>query len=188
MKIFCFLSFISSQLLAQNGFDALDLNLIIWEPNKKLEWKDFSGTMDPNLFGNALTTYSIEIVPENVMVDGEDNIQGYENLTVVTKFYKDKSWTVSRTDNLLKHEQLHFDIAELYARKIRKKFSDLINLEEKKFDAYANAYEVLWQECRQYQKKYDLETKNGILVDQNSIWTNKIRQEIKMLDNYRWNK
>ncbi len=115
----------------------------------------------------------------------EDNIQNYENLTVVAKFYKDKSWVTSRTDGLLAHEQLHFDIAELYARKIRKKFSELKSVNEQRFAVYASAYELLWQECREYQKMYDSQTKNGILTEENNIWINKVLNEIMELNEFK---
>ncbi len=185
MKIFWFLLLFTTGAFSQNAFDNSNLNTIVWNHNEKLEWKDFTGILAPNLFGNALTSYKIEIVPENVLVDAEDNIQGYENLTVIAKFYKDKSWTISQTEDLLAHEQLHFDIAELYARRIRKKFSELKNIKEKRFSVYALAYEHLWQECRQYQKTYDSETKNGILKEENVIWINKIKQEILDLDRFK---
>lgn len=120
MKLYWIIFLFTTVVLSQNTDDEYESNKIIWNQDKKLEWKDFTGVLDPNLFGNALTSYKIEIIPENVLVDAEDNIQNYENLTVVAKFYKDKSWATSRTDGLLAHEQLHFDIAELYARKIRK--------------------------------------------------------------------
>lgn len=184
MKIFLLLFLLGTGALSQNSYPNSDSNTIIWNQDQKLEWRDFTGVLDPNIFGNALTSYKIEIVPENVLVDAEDNIQGYENLTVVAKFYKDKSWTISQNENLLAHEQLHFDIAEVYSRMLRKKFSELKRMKEKRFSVYASAYEVLWQECRQYQKKYDSETKNGVLKVENNMWIHKIKQEILELDGF----
>ncbi len=184
MKLLWFLFFYTTRILSQNNTDESN-NTILWNQNIQLEWKDFSGEIDPNLFGSALTTYSIEIIPENVLVDREDNIQGYENLTVIAKFYKDKSWSVVKTYELLSHEQLHFDIAELYARKIRKKFSGLKEKGEQKFSSYATAYEVLWQKCREYQKTYDYNTKNGILIARNKWWINKVNEELTELNKYK---
>jgi hypothetical protein len=185
MKIFWLFLFFTSVVFSQNAYLESPINTVIWNENYKLEWKDFKGVLDPNIFANALTTYKIEIIPENVLVDAEDNIQDYKNLTVVAKFIKDKSWSISKSDNLLAHEQLHFDIVELFSRKIRKKFNELKSENEQRFSIYASAYELLWQECRKYQKKYDSETESGILIDENNIWINKIKQEISDLDKYR---
>lgn len=185
MKLYWIIFLFTTVVLSQNTDDEYESNKIIWNQDKKLEWKDFTGALDPNLFGNALTSYKIEIIPENVLVDADDNIQNYENLTVVAKFYKDKSWVTSRTDGLLAHEQLHFDIAELYARKIRKKFSELKSVNEQRFAVYASAYELLWQECREYQKMYDSQTKNGILTEENNIWINKVLNEIMELNEFK---
>ena len=79
---------------------------------------------------------------------------------------------------LLKHEQLHFDIAELFCRKINLKFRELQSNNIKNFDTYQNAYSSLWNECRKYQKEYDFETYHGFFKDTNNEWILKIKSEL----------
>ena len=46
---------------------------------------------------------------------------------VYAHFYPDKSWVIKEqsSEHILNHEQLHFDITELHARKFRKQLSTL---------------------------------------------------------------
>jgi hypothetical protein len=148
--------------------------IIPWNKSYKLKWEDFRGELNPNVFAYAVTSYKIDIIPEHVSVDAHDNILNYQDLDVRANFYKNQSWTVSKDLELLNHEQLHFDIAELYARKIRDRFSELKALKEKRFSMYWNAYSKLWNACRQLQKNYDLETNHGAKKSENDKWVAKI--------------
>jgi hypothetical protein len=130
--------------------------------------------MNPDIFAYAVTSYKIEILPENVQVDPKNNILNYQDLTVLAKFHKNQSWTVSDDLDLLNHERLHFDIAELFARKIRKSFFKLKTAKERSYSKYWNAYTVLWKECRLQQKQYDLETNHGTKKIENDKWIAKI--------------
>ena len=128
---------------------------IPWSKNRKLEWKDFQGQPTEDLFAAALTSYKIEIIPSNVIVDEGNNFKNFTKLTVEANFYKNHSWAVEKNDYLLQHEQLHFDIAELFARKMRTEFKKLQDKNIANFDTYYNVYKKLWAECRQMQKAFD---------------------------------
>ncbi|SFS80998.1 DUF922 domain-containing protein [Lutibacter maritimus] len=161
-------------------------SIIEWDENQKLTWSDFLDKPDENdSVGDALTSYKIEIVPSNVVVDENDRIQNFRNLTVKANFYKYHSWYIENTDDLLEHEQLHFDIAELFARKMRKEFIKMQNDNESKFDIYSNCYSRLWKECRIMQQQYDYETSHGREKAMNQKWFDKIRSEINKLNEYR---
>lgn len=56
------------------------------------------------------------------------------------------------------HEQLHFDITEFFARKIRKCFSELQAGGETDIDSYVKAYHKLDAAKDTFQDKYDRET------------------------------
>ncbi len=158
--------------------------VIPWNKSQKLKWKDFLGTLDPDIFAYALTSYKIDIIPESVAVDNNDNILNYKTLSVTANFYKKQSWSVSQDLNLLNHEQLHFDIAELFARKIRKRFSELKTIEEKRFSVYWNEYSKLWKDCRAFQKQYDIETNHGAKLDENKKWAENIGSLLEAFKEY----
>ncbi|MCT8341206.1 DUF922 domain-containing Zn-dependent protease [Flavobacteriaceae bacterium TK19130] len=165
--------------------DGVNNSIIAWDSDNKLEWSDFQGEIDPDKFGSAMTSHKIEILPMNVMVDEEDNIQGYENMTVQAQFFKEKSWTATTSNYMLSHEQLHFDIAELFARKIRKRFEELKSNEIATFSKYQKAYSLLWKECRRMQIRYDKETKHGQLQDINSMWEKDIAEQLNDLKEFK---
>lgn len=159
-------------------------SIISWNASKKLEWKDFNGKLNPNIFAYAVTSYKIEIIPQNVIVDANDQMPGYKDLDVLANFYKKQSWTISDDIELLNHEQLHFDIAELFARKIRKRFLELKTSKEKNFNKYQHAYNILWKECRLLQKQYDIETNHGANKTENTSWENKVNTQLLNLKDF----
>ncbi|MBL4662213.1 MAG: hypothetical protein JKY22_01305 [Flavobacteriaceae bacterium] len=128
---------------------------ITWSEDYQATWADFQGVVDNGYLLAAMTSYKIDLQPETVMVDENDQIQGYENLTVIANFYKKTSWHSTNSDHILKHERLHFDIAELFSRKIRKRFSELENRKQATFSVYQEVFTLFWKECRMMQKQYD---------------------------------
>lgn len=168
------LCFVCSFLFSQENKISIDDNIISWSNTNKLQWHDYKGTMNPDIFAYAVTSYKIDIIPENVKVDAQDHILNYQDLTVQANFYKNHSWTISADVNLLNHEQLHFDIAELYARKIRQRFAELKTAKEQRFSRYWDEYNALYKACRLLQKQYDVETNHGAKKLENDAWIEKI--------------
>lgn len=154
---------------------------IEWSENEKLKWSDFQAIPDTTIFAFANTVYKIEILPRNVVVDSQNSIQNYEAITVVAQFLSHLSWVYKEDDNLLKHEQLHFDIAELHARKMRKEFEKMKKQKMANFDAYSAAYNRLWQACIEVQKRYDKETNHGIFVQENKKWERDIYNQLNAI-------
>lgn len=179
-----FLNFIMLLLLSSSISFAQKNETIDWSSELKLEWEDFKGNLDPNVFAYAKTSYKIEVIPEDVLVNENDEMVNYKELNVIARFYKKHSWTVSNNLDLLEHERLHFDIAELFARKIRRKFSDLKNNGENRFTVYYSEYKSLWQMCRLYQKNYDQETNHGANLKKNKEWILNVKKEINELRDF----
>lgn len=153
-------------------------SIIPWSKDIKLKWDDFKATPNTEVIAYAQTSYKIEILPSDVSVDSDNNIQNYESLTVIANFYTNHSWVYKKDDYLLKHEQLHFDIAGLYAIKINNEFKKLIEQKNANFDSYYGIYQKLWAKCRNTQKMFDSETNHGQLIEENKKWIQKITNEI----------
>jgi hypothetical protein len=183
--IFCI--FITGLLSAQSQKEQVNDTIIVWQADFLLTWNDFQGKPGENVYARAQTSYKIEIVPREVLVDEEDNIQGFEKLTVEAQFYKKKSFKAlsNYTASLLRHEQLHFDIAELFARKIRARFTELKEENEAKFSLYWEHYSALWMECRKLQKEYDTTTNHGRELFINKKWETTIQQELELLAEFK---
>lgn len=153
-------------------------NTIPWTKSTKLSWADFKAKPNEEVFGYALTSYKVEIQPSDVLVDNENNIKKYEQLTVVANFYTNHSWVFKKSEYLLSHEQLHFDIAGLFAEKMNKEFERLKKEKVASFDSYLKVYQKLWAECRETQRAYDKETSHGQLVEENNSWIQRINEQL----------
>lgn len=94
---------------------------IPWSANYKLRWEDFQGSPDTVKFkGFKAVTWTQLKSKANLL---EDRIE-YE---ISCNFIRNESWHIHSSLDLLIHEQGHFDIAEVYARKLRKALSQHIS-------------------------------------------------------------
>ena len=94
------------------------LQPIPWSASRHLTWADYLGAPDFSTDAAAMTVYLIGYSTECT----GDRL----SFSVTTTFQPDRSWVRSsvlestvRATRLLEHEQLHFDLSELHARKIR---------------------------------------------------------------------
>ena len=97
---------------------------ISWNENRKLTWADLKDQPNLNSGAVALTASGITF---GFSIQKSGGRPTSFNTTVESLFYPDKSWYIEeRADNyILGHEQLHFDITELHARKFRQQISRL---------------------------------------------------------------
>src|SRR3990170_3299813 len=87
-------------------------DLIQWSDNYRLTWDDFQATPPKNATKAALTSSSIFMKFET-----EGSSLRYD---ISCNFDKKHSWGRVKNAHILAHEQGHFDIAEIYARKLNK--------------------------------------------------------------------
>jgi hypothetical protein len=78
---------------------------------------------------------------------------------------------------LLEHEQLHFDIAEITVRKIRARFQDFKNAcaEAGGTDPIQQMVAQVDRELQEEQQRYDRETGHGINARAQDQWKRKVR-------------
>lgn len=160
-------------------------NVLQWQEGYKLRVEDFKKPRKAN-DSYSHTAYKIEFYPSEVLVDANDYIQGYEDVTVVAEFHMDKShFNPEYEAEYLPFEQLTFDIAELYARKIRKRFDELKAKKERRFSMYNYEYNLLWKACREYQSEFSKATNNGWKAkDKIAEWRDKIDKDLNELQEY----
>jgi hypothetical protein len=101
--------------------DSSKHDTLYWENHAALSRSDFLGS-EPYMSQFAAYTYTIILMEYDVTSNGNREIQ--PNFSISAAFNKKKSWiskaSATSPDRVLKHEQVHFDIAELTARKLRK--------------------------------------------------------------------
>jgi predicted secreted Zn-dependent protease len=97
-------------------------------------------------------------------------------------FNRNKSWTKEKkSDYLLEHEQLHFDITELFVRKLRKQLNDLGNNCKRLNSHIEHYYKENYKEFVAYQNAYDNETKHSLDTEKQKLWKEKIARELDRL-------
>lgn len=152
-------------------------NLIEWNEFYTLTWEDFEGVRTDGSIGDAGTAVSIKAKPYMVKNKVKYNVYAY--------FNREKSWAADKSDELLKHEQLHFDIAELYARKIRKRISELSASGVNDVKIYNKEIQELLEESNSADVQYDLETLHGAMIKRQAAWEKNVKQELEALAKYK---
>lgn len=149
--------------------------MILWQEDRRLTWDDFKGKPQKR-FAAASTSYDI-------LKEVNKNSVEIKAVFFTQSSWKKNSWI---NDQVLAHEQKHFDIVELYARKLRKK------IKETKFTSYYDLktkvealYDMNDKEMDKYHDLYDKETDGSMNGDKQREWQKKIIQEIKALDAYK---
>ena len=153
---------------------------VLWG-DKIIEWSDFVGSppLGYNTTTGAVTTARIE------MVKPRQQRFTIPKIEVFCYFIKSKSWTVVKDDYSLAHERLHFDISELYARKIRKAFDSLNKAEVVDVSKYKDCWNSYLNQVEDFQKTYDTEVYNN--KERQLEWGKKIKSELNKLKKYNLN-
>lgn len=155
---------------------------IEWQSSRKLGWDDFKRAVPAASSDVGFVYDATWHCPSPKL---EFSVKAY--------FDPSKSWVrpEMKSDEVLRHEQLHFDLAELYARTFRGEMSefkvpcgrttptqDTINAEtksriERLFDKRLKA---LFNE----QNRYDSETANGRDITRQKEWEESVKKRLNV--------
>jgi len=149
--------------------------IIVWSKDRKLSWNDFQQAVHKETKG-AQSDIGIDILSIQIKNNHYDYV-------VIPYFYKLRSSVASRNPDILKHEQLHFDIAELFARKMRNKIAQL-NKDTFDLDNYNNSIEDIYQKYFLFQEKFDKQTGHSILIENQHSWEKEIAKELKKTESF----
>lgn len=124
--------------------------IVPWATDRKLAWEDFR--CSPQKQGDAVASTSTSLGISYQVKNGE------LTYNITCHFSKKKSWGLLKTEYILAHEQAHFDITELHARKLYKALQEYrVNPETFKKDIAA-IYERIVKEKEEMQEAYDSQT------------------------------
>lgn len=142
---------------------------------KEITWDDYKGK--PNSPSAAMTMSVIHLG-----VDYPTNKQA--QVTVEALLNRTSSWVRTKTPSLLQHEKGHFDIAELYARKLRKEIINKTNKESTFEDELFALHKQLSKQMDAYQDRYDIETDFSRKVENQKAWAASIEIQLQELKGY----
>lgn len=150
---------------------------IEWTEGRKLKWSDFKGRPNKLSRNEALTDSGMSI---GLICNDQTS-----EVTIKCFFDRSKSWTKDRqSEYLLAHEQLHFDITELFVRKLRKELSKF-NGDCKRLNAHIqDYYNRNYKEFVAYQNQYDRESEHSLDKEKQAYWEQKVAKELDELKPY----
>lgn len=154
-------------------------DFLLWQDNRPLTWEDFKGKPEKR-FAAASTSYDI-------LKDIEKKQAG-TTVKIRAVFFHYSSWKKKEwiNESVLIHEQKHFDIVELYARKLRKLISEIKYTSQQDLETKIDSlYKLNDKAMDEYQDLYDEETDGSMNGDKQREWNKKIIDEIKKLDNFK---
>lgn len=171
--VVCFL--ISNALFSQK---------IYWTEGTKLKWSNFKSKINNQRGENVVAYTNCGWIYSYVR---SSNPKSSIKIKIETVFNEDKSWKdVKRINNyVLLHEQKHFDVAEVFSRKLRKEVAEKIKTGND-FDKYFQTiYNRILKEYQDFQKAYDGDTQNGIVEEKQSEYNRIIAEELENYKSYK---
>ena len=157
---------------------------INWEEGKKLNWSNFKSKVNNQRGENVVAYTNCGWTYSYVR---SSNPKAPVKITIQTIFNENQSWKdVKRiNDYVLLHEQKHFDVAEVFARRLRKEFSEKIK-NGADFDRYFKTiYNTILKEYQDFQKTYDGETRNGMVEEKQAEYNRIIAEQLENYKNYK---
>ncbi|TBN13843.1 DUF922 domain-containing protein [Hyunsoonleella pacifica] len=160
-----------------------DEPVMSWHDNYRLVWNDFKAKPKYTINAVAITASGITF---GFSIRESDNRVISFSTEVHAHFYPEQSWykPESVNDHVLGHEQLHFDITELFARKFRKRIS-LLKTTNDVAKRLREIHKNINKELAAFQNKYDTETDFSRNIEIQLSWEAFIKKELKKLDYFK---
>ena len=182
-NIFFFICFISLM-----NFSFVKDEFILWQENKKLKIQDFKADNKDTIkvnrqqFLGAISAIRIEYS------SFQRNKNSVPDFSIKTYFDPNESWMLLKNDYVLQHEQIHFDLTELYARKMRKSVESLrqknvtnISIYRKKIQQWNAMKEKASNQFDADNQDYYIKIGQKILFQKNpkqEAWKKKVDREL----------
>lgn len=173
----CFTPPFSGMLHAQQSTDSM----LVWSANRKLTVKDFRQQTDNFAdhigYGYKMSSL-LDISIYNSPYHKGDTSFEYNIFPV---FYPYSSWLDDTAK--LAHEQLHFDISEMYARLMRKRLEEMKGKPHRYRNA-ATELQALYDAHEACHVKYDRESNRGRFPNMQIYWERLVHNQLDSLSNY----
>ena len=182
-NIFFFVGFITLM-----SFSFVKDDFILWQENKKLKIQDFKADnkdtvkVNRQQFLGAISAIRIEYS------SFQRKKNSVPDFSIKTYFDPNESWMLLKNDYVLQHEQIHFDLTELYARKMRKSVESLrqkhvtnISIYRKKIQHWNAMKEKASNQFDADNQDYYIKIGQKILFQKNpkqEAWKKKVDREL----------
>jgi hypothetical protein len=152
-------------------------HLIYWSADRRLTWDDF--TLHPKKQGGGYAALTSSTIHSSFNTNPAE-------ICVVGYFSSKESWVCSdqKTEDILKHEQGHFDLTEIYARMFRKQVMAATFTFKNLKDKYNKIHTEIISGWNKEQVLYDKETEHGIDSTKQHAWLKDIANRLDELKAY----
>jgi len=155
-------------------------NAMTWSHSRSLVWSDFKGTPPQDGAESARTGHGLYYA---WACRG-----GNFEFRVRAAFFPYRSWVKPvvlqdprENPRILRHEQAHFDISEVYARHMRREFAALRSpcaMKDPQLNALARR---MIDEEKAMQRRYDDETNHSLVIARQNAWEADIARQLTAL-------
>jgi hypothetical protein len=149
---------------------------IPWMPSQRLSWEDFQ--CEPKRGTDAVASTSTSLGIAYQLQNGKLTYH------ITCNFSKVKSWGLMKTDYILAHEQGHFDITEIFARKLNEALQNY-EFNKRSFKKDINEiYQNIVAQKEEFQKMYDSDSDHSRNRKQQYDWLIKIQKLLDETETY----
>lgn len=149
-----------------------------WSAARRLRWRDFRGQPPGSGEEGAKTAYALFYAWK---------CRGAAfDFRVIAAFRPRQSWVkavmmndTAQSRSALGHEQTHFDLAEIHARRMRQYFNALPDACQKTDRELSALARRLLQEEKAEQQRYDTETGHGLRAAQQATWSREVARRLR---------
>jgi hypothetical protein len=147
-----------------------------WSANRPLVLADFEGRPRPGESHAALTSATMvaKVACRSNQFTG----------SVQAAFDPTRSWVrdpATMTAKLLHHEQLHFDITEVYARRLRQKLTSANIPCAQLGPTFERLSQGVYADWEKAESQYDVDTNHGLKPAQQAQWDAQVQQQLAEL-------
>jgi hypothetical protein len=156
---------------------------ILWDSTVPLAWPQFRGHPGPAYFTAAQTSSAVTY---HIGCLGQET-----RFAVLATFSTTESWVRPDIPQdsvasplMLRHEQTHFDLTELFARELRRAFRTTPGLCPTNLHRARQLFDSLNAVTDALQAQYDRDTAHGMRVDFQTVWSAQVRARLDSLASY----
>lgn len=147
-----------------------------WSASRPLVLADFKARPRPGEAHAALTSATMvaKVACRSNQFSG----------SVQAAFDPTRSWVrdpAALTPKLLRHEQLHFDITEMYARRLRQKLTSVRIPCAQLGPAFERLSQGIYADWEKAESQYDSDTNHGLRPAQQAQWEAQVQQQLTEL-------
>ena len=147
-----------------------------WSASRPLTLADFKSRPKPGEAHAALT--SATIVAQVACKGGQFTGHVQAAFDPTTSWWREPA---TMTPKLLRHEQLHFDITEVYARRLRQKLAAVRVPCAQLGSAFERLSRGVYAEWEKAEEQYDRDTNHGLKPEQQAQWEAQVQQQLSEL-------